>query len=82
MGPHMLFHLGAGEGGLMEFCNRYADSFHRWWDDLGDVKLSPELRQKLADGVSDETGDKSVLEASTQRDALIAEMLRVTKPLR
>ncbi len=35
MGPHMLFNLGAGEGGMSAFCERYADSFHRWWDDLG-----------------------------------------------
>jgi hypothetical protein len=35
MGPTMLFHLGAGEGGLAAFCERYAESFHRWWDHLG-----------------------------------------------
>src|SRR4051812_30176088 len=36
MGPTLLFHLGGGPGGLAEFCERYADSFHRWWDDLGE----------------------------------------------
>ncbi len=28
MGPNMLFNLGAGEGGMEEFCDRYTDSFH------------------------------------------------------
>ena len=45
MGPHMLFHLGAGEGGLLEFCNRYRDSFHRWWEDLDEVQLDDTLVQ-------------------------------------
>ena len=48
MGPHMLFNLGAGEGGMREFCNRYADSFHRWWDDLGDIEISPATADQLA----------------------------------
>jgi 3-hydroxybutyryl-CoA dehydrogenase len=81
-GPHMLFHLGAGAGGLQEFCNRYQDSFHRWWDDLGEVELTSELAEKLAKGVEAEAGNKTVLEASNQRDALIVGMLKATKPLR
>lgn len=30
MGPTMLFHLGAGSGGIGSFCERYTDSFNRW----------------------------------------------------
>ena len=30
MGPHMLFGLGSGGGGMSTFCARYGDSFHRW----------------------------------------------------
>jgi carnitine 3-dehydrogenase len=82
MGPHMLFHLGAGEGGMEEFCNRYGDSFHRWWDDLGDVKLNPELATKLMKGVQEESGGKTPLEGSRDRDALIVAMLKGTKDMR
>ena len=82
MGPHMLFHLGAGEGGLGEFCNRYTDSFHRWWNDLGDVKLDSNLAEKLMKGVEDEGKGQDVQELSTQRDALIVGMLKATMPLR
>ena len=81
MGPHALFHLGAGQGGLAEFCNRYADSFHRWWDDLGDVKLDPELIRQLFEGAQDEIGADTE-KASRQRDELIAAMLKVTSSLR
>lgn len=81
MGPHALFHLGAGQGGLAEFCNRYQDSFHRWWDDLGEVKLNPQLIEQLAQGAEQEVGD-NVGAASAQRDKLIAAMLQVTSRLR
>ncbi len=82
MGPHMLFHLGAGEGGLREFCNRYRDSFHRWWDDMGDAELTPELADALAKGVEDEALGKDVQTASAERDALIVAMLSATQSLR
>ena len=82
MGPHMLFHLGAGPGGMEEFCNRYTPSFHRWWDDLGNTKLEPELAQKLAKGVSDEASGKSVSDLSESRDALITAMLKASSGIR
>ncbi len=82
MGPHMLFHLGAGAGGLREFCNRYRDSFHRWWDDLGDVELTPELAQKLFAGVAAESRGISIAQTAMQRDALIVRMLQATIDIR
>ena len=81
MGPHMLFHLGAGEGGLLEFCNRYRDSFHRWWDDLDEVRLDEALAQTLYDGVCAEAGGTDVTPGARQRDALIVEFLRSRKAL-
>ena len=66
MGPHMLFHLGAGPGGLLEFCTRYRDSFHRWWDDLDEVRLTPELAQDL-------TQDFPVIEGQFFRQILRSE---------
>jgi len=82
MGPHMLFHLGAGPGGLGEFCNRYGDSFHRWWQDLGEVALTEELAGDLFQGVRDEAANKDVDELSRQRDEMIVAMLNGTAPLR
>ena len=76
MGPHMLFHLGAGPGGLLEFCNRYRDSFHRWWEDLDEVELTPELAENLYAGVDAESQQRPTSELAAQRDALIVEFLR------
>lgn len=82
MGPHMLFHLGAGAGGLEEFCNRYTPSFHRWWDDLGEVQLNEELAGKLSSGVKEEASGQPVEEMSQTRNELISAMLIATKNLR
>ena len=77
-----LFHLGAGEGGLTAFCERYADSFHRWWADLGDVQLDPSTVARLVAGVDDESGSRSREELCRQRDALIVALRRAAAPLR
>ncbi|MDJ0780000.1 MAG: 3-hydroxyacyl-CoA dehydrogenase NAD-binding domain-containing protein [Gammaproteobacteria bacterium] len=76
MGPHMLFHLGAGPGGLGEFCDRYRDSFHRWWDDLDDLRLDDGLARQLFDGVVEEAAGRPVESVAAERDALIVEFLR------
>ena len=81
MGPTMLFHLGAGAGGMAEFCARYTDSFNRWWDDLGDLHLTPEIAAELADGVRREAAGIEPAELSARRDALIAAMQVATKNL-
>lgn len=73
MGPTMLFHLGAGEGGLAEFCERYRDTFHGWWDDLGTARLDPPTVDRLVAGLE----GASVDDLSARRDALIAAYLGV-----
>ena len=82
MGPNMLFHLGAGEGGLDSFCERYTPSFNRWWDDLGEPRLDPEISANLGQGVRDEAGTKSVSELATERDQLISAILKHTAHIR
>jgi len=82
MGPTMLFHLGAGEGGLAEFCERYTPSFNRWWDDLGELHLNPEIAAQLVDGVEQEAGGQSAAALSASRDEMLAAILATTGPLR
>jgi len=74
MGPNMLFHLGAGEGGLAEFCVRYSDSFNRWWDDLGELHLDPKTAELLIAGVAQEVEGSTHAELCDRRDSMIAAM--------
>ena len=82
MGPHMLFNLGAGQGGMKAFCERYADSFHRWWDDLGTMRLDAEIGAILEEGLAAEAGGKSVEELGEERNALITAHLKAVRGLR
>lgn len=82
MGPNMLFHLGAGTGGMAEFCQRYTPSFNTWWDDLGTPHLDESGAQLLVSGVEKEAGSASTAELSQQRDALIVAMLQAMQPIR
>jgi 3-hydroxyacyl-CoA dehydrogenase len=73
MGPTLLFHLGAGKGGLAAFCERYGDSFNRWWDDLGQPHLDRATTNRLVSGVSSGLGDVERLAA--ERDELLTALL-------
>lgn len=82
MGPTLLFHLGGGPSGLESFCQKYAESFHRWWDDLGDPRLDAETAALLVQGVAAESADGTQAELSRARDELITAMLKTTANLR
>jgi 3-hydroxybutyryl-CoA dehydrogenase len=75
MGPHMLFNLGGGEGGMNEFCHRYRDSFHMWWDSMGAARLSDEVREILVEGVDAEARGRTIHELAKERDQQLLRML-------
>lgn len=75
MGPHLLFALGSGGSGLETFCERYRESFHTWWDSLGEPRLDARVREALASGVEQEEAGRSFETLSAERDEkLIAVM--------
>ena len=82
MGPTMLFNLGAGAGGLRAFCDHFSDTFNGWWDDLGQVQLTPEVAETLIRGVNDEARGDAPAALWARRDALILAMQKATAGLR
>ena len=82
MGPNLLFHLAAGEGGLGAYCERYGPSFNRWWDDLGQIHFDPGIIKMLVAGVQEEAKGQTQEVLSRQRDALVVAMLKAMAPLR
>jgi carnitine 3-dehydrogenase len=78
MGPTMLFHLGAGEGGLAAFCERYADSFNRWFDSLGHPHLDDATIERLVAGMAGVRASDSIDELSARRDAVLKGMISLT----
>ena len=79
MGPTQLFHLGAGDGGLEAFCERYADSFNRWFDSLGRPHLDEASAKSLVEGLSSISQSQSIQDLSNRRDALITGMISLAR---
>jgi len=63
-------------------CERYTDSFNRWWDDLGVLHLNEEIAKQLVTGVNAEAGQATHTQLSQQRDAMIAAMQKASADLR
>ncbi|MGI9373812.1 MAG: 3-hydroxyacyl-CoA dehydrogenase NAD-binding domain-containing protein [Hyphomicrobiales bacterium] len=82
MGPHMLFNLAAGPGGMEEFCKRYGPSFHRWWEDMGTPEINEGVAAMLVAGLAQAAHGKDVQEMARSRDQLIVAMQNAMTELR
>ncbi|MFC7493424.1 MULTISPECIES: 3-hydroxyacyl-CoA dehydrogenase NAD-binding domain-containing protein [unclassified Nocardioides] len=79
MGPTHLFHLGADQG-LAQFCDHYADSFNRWWDDLGQPHLDAATTARLVAGMAEAAGTTPYADLAARRDAGVAAVVAATHP--
>lgn len=52
MGPHLIFHLGGGSGGIRHFIDHLGPAFHEWWADMATWTTIPaEVIPSLEQGV-------------------------------
>ncbi len=79
MGPTMLFHLGAGDGGLRAFCEHFRDTFNDWWDGLGEVHLTDDVIGRLVDGVEAAAEGGTPESLGARRDALIVALRKALR---
>jgi carnitine 3-dehydrogenase len=79
LGPTQLFNLGADQG-LAQFCEHYADSFNRWWDDLGTPHLDGDTVARLVDGLREVTDTTPHDELAARRTALLTAVVAATHP--
>jgi carnitine 3-dehydrogenase len=47
-----------------------------WWESLGNPALTPELRERLAEGIADEAAGRSISELEARRDLFLVDLLR------
>ena len=71
MGPSLLWHLGGGEGGIQHFMDTLMGPMQAMWASLGNPDLTPELKQKIIDGVLAEADGRSIDDLAAQRDAML-----------
>jgi len=72
MGPNLLWHLGGGEGGIRHFMDHLMGPMAEdMWPTLGHPQMTPDLEQKIIDGVLREAAGRSIDELAAQRDAML-----------
>ncbi|MDF0541779.1 3-hydroxyacyl-CoA dehydrogenase NAD-binding domain-containing protein [Sphingobium sp. H39-3-25] len=75
MGPHLLYHLGGGEGGLAHFLSHLGETLETMWNDSPTPRLSEELRHRLATDIQAETDGESIEMLSRQRDQFLIDLI-------
>src|ERR1700754_4840680 len=75
MGPNLLFHLAGGQGGIQHFMEHLAGPMTTWWKDLGNPEFTPDLKEKIVQGVLTEAGNQSIDELAEERDRLLLGLL-------
>jgi carnitine 3-dehydrogenase len=76
LGPIANQHLSGGAGGLAHVLDHLGPPAQRWMDDLGEVRMTPELAATLVAGVEEELRGTDETALVAERDALLVQLLR------
>ena len=77
MGPSLQFHLGGGAGGIQHFIDHLLPAMEPLWKVLGTPGLTPEFKQRLADGVREEAAGRSVAQLAEAENKVLVSLLRL-----
>jgi 3-hydroxyacyl-CoA dehydrogenase len=75
MGPNLLFHLAGGQNGIHHFMEQFTGPMSTWWKDLGNPEFTPEVKEKIVNGVLAEAGNRSIDELADERDKVLLGLL-------
>ena len=75
MGPNLLYKLGGGAGGMKHFFEQFTAPMAALWTVLGNPSITPELAQKVTEGVDAETGTQTADELEAERDRVLLGLL-------
>lgn len=75
-GPHMLYHLGGGEGGMAAYLEHLGPAQEARWASLGAPRLDAKTCAALIAGVEEEAAGQDIEELSARRDRLLIALLR------
>jgi hypothetical protein len=63
---------------MKHFMDHLGGPIQGWMDDLGHPRLTPDVLQKIIDGVVDEAGGRSVADIVQWRDEKLIDILKVS----
>ncbi|TNC11366.1 3-hydroxyacyl-CoA dehydrogenase [Methylobacterium terricola] len=76
MGPCLLNHLSGGPGGLSHTLDHLGPLMEAMWADLGDPRLTPELKATLVRGLDEALAGRDRDAMLAQRDRLLVDLVR------
>jgi carnitine 3-dehydrogenase len=76
MGPIATQHLSGAQGGLRHVLEHLGPPMVDWWADLGEPQLTPDLAERLVEGVEQEMHGRE-RELLAARDKALRELLAV-----
>jgi 3-hydroxyacyl-CoA dehydrogenase len=77
MGQSLQWHLGGGTGGIKHFMDHLMDPLQGMMKALGTPNITPELKQKVIDGVMREAGGRSVEELANEENRVLVGLLKL-----
>ena len=77
MGPSLQYHVGGGAGGIHHFLQGVFDGLLPVFKTLGDPKVTPELKSKIAEGVLAEAGTRSVEQLTNVENEQLVALLKL-----
>ncbi len=79
LGPFLNLHLSGGDGGLRHVLEHLGPPIERWWDDLGEPRLTAGLCEIAIEGVERELAGRDLTDLVASRDELLIELLRTRR---
>ncbi|WP_420405560.1 3-hydroxyacyl-CoA dehydrogenase NAD-binding domain-containing protein [Nisaea sp.] len=78
MGPHMIFSLAGGKGGMGHFYDHIGPAMEAWWETMQETPaLDAELRAALIEGVDEEAAGRSIDQLEAERDEKLIALLKM-----
>ncbi len=76
LGPQAVFDLAGGNAGLAHLIDHLQPAMESWMDDLGNPRMTPELRERMIEGALQARNGKSVEELQRYRDDRLVKILK------
>lgn len=78
MGPHLIYHLGGGPGGIRHFVEHLHPAFQQWWSDMSAWTSIPDgAVESLESGLEEVTAGRSYQDMVAWRDGMLVKMLKL-----
>ena len=81
IGPNLVYHLAGGDGGYSQYLDHLGPSQEKRWENLDEVSLTAEVKEKLVEGLQEAVRDSSVEILREKRDAALIGLLSLKRRL-